>query len=75
MRSMLPATKFEGVQSPRQPQMAESARLKQILATLEAAEVVEPSKKLSVCRDPHDDKFFECAVEGQAQCIVTRFAS
>jgi len=53
------------------PEMAEPARLKGILATLEEAEVVEPTKKLSVCRDPHDDKFFECAVEGRAQYIVS----
>jgi predicted nucleic acid-binding protein len=33
--------------------------------------VVEPTKELSVCRDPHDDKFFECAVKGRAQYIVS----
>jgi putative PIN family toxin of toxin-antitoxin system len=55
----------------RFPEMAEPTRLKRILATLEAAEVVEPTKDLSVCRDPHDDKFFECAVEGRAQYIVS----
>jgi putative PIN family toxin of toxin-antitoxin system len=55
----------------RFPEMAEPARLKRILATLEEAEVVEPTKKLSLCRDPHDDKFFECAIEGRAQYIVS----
>jgi len=55
----------------RFPEMAEPARLKQILTILEEAEVVEPTKELSVCRDPHDDKFFECAVEGRAQYIVS----
>ena len=55
----------------RFPEMAEPARLKQILTILEEAEVVEPTRKLSVCRDPHDDKFFECAVEGRAQYIVS----
>jgi len=55
----------------RFPEMVEPARLKRILATLEEAEVVEPTKKLSLCRDPHDDKLFECAVEGRAQYIVS----
>lgn len=55
----------------RFPEMAEPARLKRILAILEEAEVVERTKKLSLCRDPHDDKFFECAVEGRAQYIVS----
>jgi putative PIN family toxin of toxin-antitoxin system len=55
----------------RFPEMAEPARLKRILATLEEAEVVEPTKELSVCGDPHDDKFFECVVEGRAQYIVS----
>jgi putative PIN family toxin of toxin-antitoxin system len=55
----------------RFPQMAEPVHVRQILAALEQAEVVEPSKRLSVCRDPDDDKFFECAVEGRAQYIVS----
>jgi hypothetical protein len=55
----------------RFPDMAEPARLKRILATLEEAEVVEPTENLSLCRDPHDDKFFECAVEGRSQYIVS----
>ena len=55
----------------RFPQMAEPAPLEQVLAILERAEVVEPRDKLSVCRDPNDDKFFECAVEGRANYIVS----
>lgn len=43
---MLPATKFEGVQLPRQPQMAKSARPKQIPAILEEAEVVELLRRI-----------------------------
>jgi len=55
----------------RFPQMAEPLHVGQILAVLEEAEVVEPSRRLSVCRDPDDDKFFECAVEGRAQYVVS----
>lgn len=55
----------------RFPQMAEPPRLESVLALLEQAEVVEPEEKISVCRDPSDDKFFECAVAGKAEYIVT----
>jgi putative PIN family toxin of toxin-antitoxin system len=55
----------------RFPQMAESAPLEKVLAILERAEVVEPTERLSLCRDPNDDKFFECAVAGRAQYIVS----
>ena len=55
----------------RFPQMAEPAPLEQVLAILERAEVVEPAEKLSVCRDPNDDKFFECALEARAKYIVS----
>ena len=34
--------------------------------------VVEPASRLAVVKgDPEDDKFLECAVEGNASCIVT----
>jgi len=55
----------------RFPAIAEPARLELALAILEEAEVVEPREKVSVCRDPADDKFFECALEGRADYIVT----
>jgi hypothetical protein len=55
----------------RFPAMAEPARLELVLAILEAADVVEPREKVSVCRDVADDKFFECALEGRADYIVT----
>ena len=29
------------------------------------------AERLSICRDPNDDKFFECAVAGRAQYIVS----
>ena len=55
----------------RFPQMAEPASLGRILAVLEQAEVVEPRKKLTACRDPNDDEFFECALEAGAKYIVS----
>jgi putative PIN family toxin of toxin-antitoxin system len=55
----------------RFPEMAEAARLERVLTILEEAEVVEPSEQLSVCRDPKDNKFFECALAGEADYIVS----
>ncbi|MBC8335785.1 MAG: putative toxin-antitoxin system toxin component, PIN family [Anaerolineales bacterium] len=34
-------------------------------------ELVIPSKKLTVCRDPKDDIFLEAALEGKAEYIVS----
>ena len=34
-------------------------------------EAVEPSRGLTVCRDPKDDKFLDIAVEGHADALVT----
>jgi putative PIN family toxin of toxin-antitoxin system len=33
---------------------------------------VKPSIKLTICRDSSDNKFLECAVEANADCIVTQ---
>jgi putative PIN family toxin of toxin-antitoxin system len=41
------------------------------LALLEEAEVVEPQERLIICRDPADDKFFQCGLAGGAEFIVT----
>ncbi|MFQ6072078.1 MAG: putative toxin-antitoxin system toxin component, PIN family [Methanosarcinales archaeon] len=43
-----------------------------INAQLEVAELVQPTEKLDVVKDdPDDNKFIECAVEGNANYIVT----
>ena len=55
----------------RFPQIDEVA-VEQALAIIEVAEVVQPEARLAVCRDPNDDKFFECAVEGGARYIVSQ---
>lgn len=34
-------------------------------------EMVEPERKIEVCRDPDDDMVIEAALEGKAQYIVT----
>ena len=34
-------------------------------------EAVEPRHRLTVCRDPKDDKFLEVAVEGRADSLVS----
>jgi putative PIN family toxin of toxin-antitoxin system len=54
----------------RFPQVDEVAAAR-ALAIIEQAEVVTPRRKVSVCRDPNDDKFFSCAVEGNADYIVS----
>jgi putative PIN family toxin of toxin-antitoxin system len=55
----------------RFPEMARLPPLARVLSKLEDADVVEPRNRLSVCHDPHDDKFFECAVAGHADYIVS----
>ena len=49
-----------------QPQAIERA-----LQIIALAEVVEPTATPRVCRDPHDDHFFACAVAGNADYIVS----
>lgn len=55
----------------RFPAVAEAVQLGRVLDILQEAEVVEPGETLSICRDPNDDKFFECAVAGGADYIVS----
>lgn len=55
----------------RFPQMASLPELHEVLRILDMAEVVEPTVRLRVCRDPNDDKFLECAVAGEAEYIIS----
>lgn len=55
----------------RFPQMSDPPQLDRVLRLLEEAEVVETEEQISICRDPAGDKFFECAVSGSAEHIVT----
>jgi len=34
-------------------------------------ELVTPTRKVTVCRDPKDDKFLEAAIVAQTDCIVS----
>lgn len=54
----------------RFPQMT-LPRLEAMMALVEAAEMIEPVEHQRVCRDPHDDRFFDCAREGAADYIVS----
>jgi putative PIN family toxin of toxin-antitoxin system len=55
----------------RLPRLAELPELERVLQLFEEAEVVEPTEDIPVCRDPSDDKFFACALSGQAAFIVS----
>lgn len=55
----------------RFPQLADLPQLDRVLALFEQAQVIEPAQNVRVCRDPNDDKFFACAVAGQADYIVS----
>jgi putative PIN family toxin of toxin-antitoxin system len=55
----------------RFPQLADPPQLDRVLGLFEQAEIVEPAEEVSVCRDANDDKFFACALAGQARYIVT----
>jgi putative PIN family toxin of toxin-antitoxin system len=54
----------------RFPQINEVS-IDHVLQLFEQAEVVEPGERLEVCRDPDDNKLFECAVAGGADYIVS----
>lgn len=45
--------------------------IEKVISLLAEAEVVEPRETVSVCRDPDDDKFLECAIVGEVDCIVS----
>ena len=50
----------------------DAGRSKAILGTIaRVAIVVEPQVSLEVCTDPDDDVFMECAVEAQADSLIT----
>jgi uncharacterized protein len=52
----------------RQPQEIADEIIQQLL---DESMFVTPDQNLSVCRDPDDDRILECAVEGQADFILT----
>ncbi len=42
-----------------------------IIDLVRIGEFIELAEKITVCRDPKDNKFLELAVAGNADCIVT----
>ena len=38
---------------------------------IRSMEVIEPTSKIEICRDPDDDKFINCARDAQAMYIVS----
>ena len=50
----------------------ELTTIKNLLKNLiRIGDFIEPKTKITVCRDPKDNKFLELAVAGKANCIVT----
>ncbi len=42
-----------------------------ILNILSDATIITPSQKVEICRDPHDNKFIECAVAANVDFIIS----
>lgn len=58
----------------RRPRFAgkiEAGFLEQLRRMLNAAELVTITERVTVCRDPTDDKFLELAVNGRADVIIS----
>jgi len=51
----------------------ESEKIAELLEALRDESIwVEPSQAITVCRDISDNKFLECAIEGNADYLVTK---
>jgi len=63
---------FERVLSPKFDPYVTRARREELLSRLAPlVEIVEVVQHVRACRDPHDDKFLEAAVNGRADVIIT----
>ena len=51
--------------------LLEEERMRFLISLLKAAELVEVTERVAVCRDAKDDKFLELAVSSRADCIVS----
>ena len=57
---------------PKFTQIMELTTIKNLLKNLmRMGEFIAHKTKITVCRDPKDNKFLELAVAGKANCIVT----
>ena len=63
---------FERLLSPKFDPYVTRARREELLSRLAPlVEIVEVVQQVRACRDPHDDKFLEAAVNGRADVIIT----
>jgi putative PIN family toxin of toxin-antitoxin system len=63
---------FERLLSPKFDSYVTRARREELLSRLAPlVEIVEVVQQVHACRDPHDDKFLEAAVNGRADVIIT----
>jgi putative PIN family toxin of toxin-antitoxin system len=63
---------FERLLSPKFDSYVTRARREELLSRLAPlVEIVEVVQQVRACRDPHDDKFVEAAVNGRADVIIT----
>jgi putative PIN family toxin of toxin-antitoxin system len=57
---------------PKFAEIAELITIRNFIINLvRIGEFIEPTEKITDCRDPKDNKFLELAVAGNADCIVT----
>ena len=49
----------------------DAALFERIVPMIALAEIADPVESLEVSRDPTDDKFFECALAGRADYIIS----
>ena len=63
---------FERLLSPKFDPYVTRARREELLSRLAPlVEIVEVVQQVRACRDPHDDKFLEAAVNGRADVLIT----
>jgi putative PIN family toxin of toxin-antitoxin system len=63
---------FERLLSPKFDPYVTRARREDLLSRLAPlVEIAEVVQQVRVCRDPHDDKFLEAAVNGRADVLIT----
>jgi putative PIN family toxin of toxin-antitoxin system len=62
---------IEVLQRPRFASVIPSLYVDNIRRMLGAAELVPITERVTVCRDPKDDRFLEVAINGRADVVVT----
>jgi putative PIN family toxin of toxin-antitoxin system len=62
---------FDVLARPRFASLIPEAAARRFRSLIARAEIVTINERISVCRDPTDDKFLELAVDGSADLIVS----